>query len=81
MLKRKSDRECGRFYGRALKSTPLCLEIKVMLNVLYANLLLHSFAKFYEPENQIRKKELNVQFLFPFSQLLPLNAGNLYRYA
>ena len=43
-----------------LKSIPLCLEVKVIMNVLYANLLLHSFAKFCETENRIRKKELFV---------------------
>ena len=40
-----------------LISTPLCLEVKVIMNVLYTNLLLHSFAKFYEPETRIKKKK------------------------
>ena len=39
-------------------------EEKIIINKLYANLLLHSFAKFYEPENRIRKKELFAHFLF-----------------
>ena len=37
-------------------------------NALYTNVLLHRFAKFYGLENRIRKKEMLVHFLFPYSQ-------------
>ena len=37
-------------------STPLCLEVKVMMDVLYADLLLHSFPKFYKSRKENPQK-------------------------
>ena len=40
----------------------------MFMNALYANVLLHRFAKLYGLGYRIRKKEMLIHFLFPYSQ-------------
>lgn len=55
----------------------LSLEVKIIVNTLYTNAPVDSFAKLYEPQNRIIKKEILIHFMFPYSQFVPLSFGNL----
>ena len=52
---------------RMLKPIPLRIELKVVIKALYANVLLHRFAKFYGLEKPIRKQEMLTAFFSLFA--------------
>ena len=55
-----------------------CLDVKMIVKVLYINVLLDSFSKLFGPQYRIRKKEILIYFLFPYSQFVWLRFGNLH---